>query len=85
MTSSVRLRVYGHEKLRSRRLIGECLLDLGSLDLDAKVAPAATLWLTLEPRTNTAVSHVMPLIVSEDVKPRQPKTLADHLCVGHLH
>lgn len=46
----LRLRVYGCERMRRERLIGESIVSFSSLDLELET----TLWLALEPR---AASH----------------------------
>ena len=62
--SLIRFRVYVHEKLRKRRLIGECIFYLSSLEHDAK---PTTHWLTLEPRTAIAVS-LLDLYKAQDFR-----------------
>lgn len=44
----VRFRLYGCERMRRERMIGECVVGFASFSLDSDV----TLWLTLEPRSN---------------------------------
>jgi synaptotagmin-14/16 len=47
----VRLRLYGCERLRRERLIGEIVVGFASVNLDI-VAP---MWLILEPKTGATV------------------------------
>ena len=49
----VRFRLYGCERMRRERMIGECIVGFASLNLDT---PTAHL-LTLEPRSNLTVRH----------------------------
>ncbi|ODN06631.1 Synaptotagmin-16 [Orchesella cincta] len=42
----VRFRLYGCERMRRERLLGECVLEFGSLHLELET----TIWLNLEPR-----------------------------------
>lgn len=48
----VRLRLYGCERMRRERLIGECVVSFAAINLEAET----NMWLNLEPRANTAVS-----------------------------
>lgn len=48
----VRVRVYGCERMRRERLIGEAIVSFSSIDLELET----NLWLSLEPRANVAVS-----------------------------
>lgn len=48
----LRLRVYGCERMRRERLIGEAVVSFAHINLELE----NNLWLSLEPRTNTAVS-----------------------------
>jgi len=50
----VRFRLYGCERMRRERMIGECVVGFASFSLDSDV----TLWLTLEPRSNLSVGAV---------------------------
>lgn len=47
----IRVRVYGCERMRRERLIGEAIVSFASIDLDLET----NLWLSLEPRANTMV------------------------------
>ncbi|GAB6029265.1 C2 domain [Chamberlinius hualienensis] len=47
----VRFRLYGCERMRRERMIGECFIPFASLNLDQET----TLWLTLDPRSNLAM------------------------------
>lgn len=47
----LRLRVYGCEKMRRERLIGEAVVSFAHINLELE----NNLWLNLEPRANTAV------------------------------
>ncbi|KAI0237580.1 hypothetical protein LSAT2_011892 [Lamellibrachia satsuma] len=47
----IRFRLYGCERMRRERMIGECVIGFASFSLDSDV----TLWLTLEPRSNLSV------------------------------
>lgn len=49
----VRFRLYGCERMRRERMIGESFVPFASLNLDHET----TLWLTLDPRSNLAVSY----------------------------
>lgn len=48
----LRLRVYGCERMRRERLIGEAVVSFAHINLELE----NNLWLSLEPRTNTALS-----------------------------
>ena len=48
----VRVRLYGCERMRRERMIGECVVGFASLNLDT----ATTHLLNLEPRSNLSVS-----------------------------
>ena len=48
----VRFRLYGTERMRRERMIGETVVGFASLNTDT----ATTQWLTLEPRSNIGVS-----------------------------
>ena len=51
----VRLRLYGCERMRREKMLGEVIVPFASINL----ALGNTFWLTLEPRANLAVSpHV---------------------------
>lgn len=51
----VRVRVYGCERMRRERLIGEAIVSFSSIDLELET----NLWLSLEPRANAAVSFLI--------------------------
>jgi len=51
----VRLRLYGCERMRRERMIGECIVSFSSLP--AALDYPLEQWLTLEPRSNIAVRH----------------------------
>lgn len=54
----LRVRVYGCERMRRERLIGESIVSFASIDLELET----NLWLSLEPRANTTVSFfLMPI------------------------
>lgn len=48
---SVRFRLYGCEKIRRQRLIGECIVSFANVNLQLQ----SNIWVPLEPRANTAV------------------------------
>lgn len=48
----VRFRLYGCERMRRERLIGECVVSFTSINLELET----TMWVTLEPRVNLTVS-----------------------------
>jgi len=56
----VRLRLYGCERMRRERLIGECIVSFASLP--AALDYPLEQWLTLEPRSNLCVrpTHSIP-------------------------
>ncbi|KAE8749270.1 hypothetical protein FOCC_FOCC003977 [Frankliniella occidentalis] len=47
----VRFRLYGCERMRRERLIGECVVSFAAINLEAET----NVWLNLEPRANTAL------------------------------
>jgi len=49
----VRLRLYGCERMRRERMIGECIVSFSSLP--AALDYPLEQWLTLEPRSNLSV------------------------------
>ena len=48
----LRIRVYGCERMRRERLIGEAIVSFATVDLELET----NLWLPLEPRNNVTVS-----------------------------
>lgn len=50
----VRFRLYGCERMRRERLIGECIVSFASLNLELET----NMWLNLEPRASLAVSTI---------------------------
>ena len=48
----VRFRLYGCERMRRERMIGECVVSFTSINLELET----TMWVALEPRANLAVS-----------------------------
>lgn len=48
----IRLRLYGCERMRRERLIGEGVVSFANINLELE----NNFWLILEPRANTAVS-----------------------------
>lgn len=48
----LRVRVYGCERMRRERLIGESIVSFATIDLELET----NLWLPLEPRANATVS-----------------------------
>lgn len=50
----VRFRLYGCERMRRERMIGECVVSFAALNLELENA----MWLALEPRANIAVSII---------------------------
>ena len=53
----MRLRLYGCERMRRERMIGECIVSFSSLP--AALDYPLEQWLTLEPRSNLSVSHYL--------------------------
>ena len=49
----IRLRLYGTERMRRERMIGEAVVGFASVNQDTET----THWVTLEPRSNLSVSH----------------------------
>lgn len=49
----VRFRLYGCERMRRERMIGECVVSFAALNLELET----TMWLALEPRANIAVRY----------------------------
>lgn len=49
----LRIRVYGCERMRRERLIGESIVSFANIDLELET----NLWLPLEPRANSAVNN----------------------------
>ena len=47
----LRVRVYGCERMRRERLIGETIISFASIDLELET----NLWLPLEPRNSSVV------------------------------
>lgn len=47
----LRVRVYGCERMRRERLIGESIVSFASIDFELET----NLWLSLEPRANSTV------------------------------
>jgi synaptotagmin-14/16 len=54
----VRFRLYGVERMRRERMIGESIIGFASLTMDAP----STHWVILEPRSNLSVSFTSYLI-----------------------
>lgn len=48
----VRFRLYGCERMRRERMIGEAVVSFAALNLELET----NMWIALEPRANTAVS-----------------------------
>ncbi|KAK6639036.1 hypothetical protein RUM43_007306 [Polyplax serrata] len=48
----VRFRLYGCERMRRERMIGECIVSFATLNLELET----TMWLTMEPKANTALN-----------------------------
>lgn len=53
----VRLRLYGCERMRREKMLGEVIVPFASINLTL----GNTFWLTLEPRANLAVSSYLYL------------------------
>lgn len=49
----IRLRLYGCERMRRERLIGEAIVSFANINLELE----NNFWLILEPRANTAVCN----------------------------
>lgn len=60
---SVRFRLYGCEKIRRQRLIGECIISFANVNLQLQ----SNIWVPLEPRANMAVSctHYVPTFLEK--------------------
>ncbi len=54
----IRVRLYGTERMRRERMIGEAVVGFASVNQDTET----THWLTLEPRSNLSVSKFICLI-----------------------
>ncbi len=52
----LRVRLYGTERMRRERMIGESVVGFASVNQDTET----THWLTLEPRSNLSVSSSAP-------------------------
>lgn len=50
----IRLRLYGCERMRRERLIGEAVVSFANINLELE----NNFWLILEPRANTAVRTI---------------------------
>lgn len=50
----LRVRVYGCERMRRERLIGETIISFATIDLELET----NLWLPLEPRNSSVVRHL---------------------------
>lgn len=59
----VRLRLYGCERMRREKMLGEVIVPFASINLTL----GNTFWLTLEPRANLAVSLCVWVYVFEGV------------------
>lgn len=57
----LRVRVYGCERMRRERLIGESIVSFGSIDLELET----NLWLPLDPRSSSEVQSIFRVIVSQ--------------------
>lgn len=55
----LRVRVYGCERMRRERLIGESIVSFATIDLELET----NLWLPLEPRANSTVNKICKLVV----------------------
>ena len=55
----VRFRLYGVERMRRERMIGESIIGFASLTMDAP----STHWVILEPRSNLSVSICFILLL----------------------
>lgn len=51
----VRVRLYGCERMRRERLIGEAVVSFANINLELE----NNCWLNLEPRANTTVSLIL--------------------------
>lgn len=63
----LRVRIYGCERLRKERLIGEAYVSFATIDLQLET----NLWLPLEPRSTGSVSIFVgrfPLYISNNLK-----------------
>lgn len=55
----LRVRVYGCERMRRERLIGESIVSFATIDLELET----NLWLPLEPRANATVNANLVLLI----------------------
>lgn len=56
MNMGVRFRLYGCERMRRERMIGEAVIGFASLNPDME----STHWIILEPRSNLSVNKTFP-------------------------
>ncbi|KAK7603637.1 hypothetical protein V9T40_003636 [Parthenolecanium corni] len=57
---SVRFRLYGCERMRRQRLIGECIISFSNINLQLQ----SNIWVPLEPRANTAINAMACEVLS---------------------
>ena len=57
----VRFRLYGCERMRRERMIGECVVSFTSINLELET----TMWVALEPRANLAVSTLLRIDLTQ--------------------
>ncbi|XP_065221995.1 synaptotagmin-16 [Planococcus citri] len=57
---SVRFRLYGCEKIRRQRLIGECIISFANVNLQLQ----SNIWVPLEPRANMAINMMACEVLS---------------------
>lgn len=58
---ALRVRVYGCERMRRERLIGETIISFATIDLELET----NLWLPLEPRNSSIVSSAETFVVAK--------------------
>ena len=56
----VRFRLYGCERMRRERMIGECVVSFTSINLELET----TMWVSLEPRANLTVSKIFFILLN---------------------
>lgn len=59
----MRIRLYGMERMRRERMIGETIIGFASLNLDV----TSTHWIILEPRSNLSVRSLSTFILNSMV------------------
>lgn len=70
----LRVRVYGCERMRRERLIGESIVSFATIDLELET----NLWLQLDPRSSSEVGFFFRFVVLNVSE-------INHLCAPRLH